>query len=95
MKKTVKLNDLECMCKIICLNEWGRKKNQKKKQKKLIRFEKTLIWMWVGHPGQEWLYMDFETCGYGSGMGGTGWMWVDSYSFIFDFERANFKKIKF
>ena len=44
------------------------------------------------HISQKRKYMVFETCGYGSGVGGTGLMWIDCRSFIFDFERGNFEQ---
>ena len=31
----------------------------------------------TGHTSQKQLYMVIETCGYESGLGGTGLMWVD------------------
>ena len=47
------------------------------------------------HTSQKWLYMVIETCGYGRGLEGTGLMWVDPWSFIFEFTRGNFEKFKF
>ena len=39
--------------------------------------------------------MVMKICGHGSGVEGTGLMWVDDCSFIFDFERGIFEKLKF
>ena len=36
--------------------------------------------------------IELDTCGYESGVGGTGWMWVDPSRLIFEFERGNFEK---
>ena len=47
------------------------------------------------HTSQKRLYMVTKTCGHGRGVGGTGLMWVNHCSFIFEFERGNFELSNF
>ena len=55
---------------------------------------KNLMVFFNTHTSQKWLYMVIETCGYGRGLGGTGLMWVDPWSFIFEFARGNFENLR-
>ena len=49
----------------------------------------------VYHTSQKQLYMVTKICGHGRGVGGTGLMWVNHCSFIFEFERGNFELSNF
>ena len=47
------------------------------------------------HTVQKLLEMDFEICRHENGVGGTGWTWLDPWSFIFEFTRGISQKFEF